>query len=98
MLPSEIVREGMTELQKQERIPVKDVRSTDKAAELIASTRQTYVEDHHIFPVCCTTLYSVIVNYKCRVMNLLAKAIYPADSCSPGAKATRACAEATCWI
>ena len=50
------------------------------------------------FSACCLIAYSVIVNYECKVMNLFAKDIYPADLWSPGAELTRACTQTVCWI
>ena len=50
------------------------------------------------FSVCCLIAYSVKVNYECKVMNLFAKVIYPADLWSPGAKLIRACTQTACWI
>lgn len=63
----------MIELPTGKRMRVKDVRDTDGAAELIASSRQTHVGDNHISPVSCIMVCSVIVDYKCRVMTLLSR-------------------------
>lgn len=54
------------------KIRVKEDRDADRAADWIASSWQKYVGDNHICPVCCIMVYSVIVNYKCRVMTLFA--------------------------